>query len=434
MRIISAVYLCLLAGTVTLLVFTGPVGAQGEKWAIVVGVGDYEDGNINDLPYAPEDAKEIYGLLREGGEFEEEHLLLMVDDSPEETQPTRSNILLKLSTWLQPVREGDTVLFYFSGHGIADAERGYLVPMTARMAVIREESIRLDTVMGYLRASGGGKILVLLDACHSGMAKVGAPTGAMGEGFEKSVSLEGATEREAEGEVVLASCQPNEYSYPYDPDRPFSLDNRSLFTHFVLEGLRGGADSPPSDRVITVSELNQFVYDGVTSRAAEIGVVQKPMIKVSGAGAITELPLLNVPLLVDGRLSLISMPPGARIYVDGEDRGITPIEVALAPGEHTLRLELDGFKAEERVVSLVAGESVDLGEIILDPLPFGSIAVNASPWAKVFLDGEEVGLTPLTIEDVAAGSHTIRLEYEGEIFEKRVKVKEGETENVSHSF
>ena len=44
MRIISAVYLCLLAGTVTLRVFTGPVGAQGEKWAIGWGKAVTERG------------------------------------------------------------------------------------------------------------------------------------------------------------------------------------------------------------------------------------------------------------------------------------------------------------------------------------------------------------------------------------------------------
>lgn len=333
----------------------------GQKWAILIGVGDYEDGNINDLPYAPEDAKQIYSLLKERGEFYEEHLLLMVDDSPPDSLPTRSNILLKLATWLQPVRKGDTVLFYFSGHGVADAERGYLVPIGARMAVIREESIGLDTVMEYLRDSGAGKVLVLLDACHSGMAKVGAPTEAMGEGFEKSIVLEPRPEYEAEGEVVLASCQPEQYSYPYDPGAAFSVQNRSLFTHFVLQGLGGTADKAPRDRVVTVSELNEFVYQGVTTRAAEIGVVQKPMIKISGTGAITEVPLLAVP-------------------------------------------------------------------------PVGVIVANAFPWAKVFLDGVEVGETPLTIQDVAAGEHTIRLEYDNQTYQDEVMVKERETTRFSHSF
>ena len=60
--------------------------------------------------------------------------------------------------------------------------------------------------------------------------------------------------KEASGRVILSSSRPNEFSQ----ERP-NLSN-SVFTHYLLKGLRGEADIQRNG-VITLPEIYDYVYD-----------------------------------------------------------------------------------------------------------------------------------------------------------------------------
>jgi hypothetical protein len=68
-----------------------------------------------------------------------------------------------------------------------------------------------------------------------------------------------------------------------------------------------------------------------------------------------------------------STPRGARVYVDGEYRGTTPVGVAMTRSDrHLVRLELDGYSAAER--SLAPGYNPwHLGNIVLGGLVGASV-------------------------------------------------------------
>jgi hypothetical protein len=53
-----------------------------------------------------------------------------------------------------------------------------------------------------------------------------------------------------------------------------------------------------------------------------------------------------------GHLKLKSAPPGARISIDGQPIGVTPLDWDLPPGKHTIAIDKPGFKtaSQERVV------------------------------------------------------------------------------------
>jgi hypothetical protein len=66
-------------------------------------------------------------------------------------------------------------------------------------------------------------------------------------------------------------------------------------------------------------------------------------------------------------LRVESRPPGANVLVDDRLVGKTPLQVGdLGPGEHAVRLELDGYSAWTASVNLKAGESRRLAAS-LDP-------------------------------------------------------------------
>ncbi len=82
-----------------------------------------------------------------------------------------------------------------------------------------------------------------------------------------------------------------------------------------------------------------------------------------------------------------SRPEGARVFVNGEPNGVTPLELKLARNKtHTLKLIYDG---QEQVV--VVKSSADTTSIVLDVVP---AAVSGSLTTAVCLsiDSEEQGL------------------------------------------
>ncbi len=61
-----------------------------------------------------------------------------------------------------------------------------------------------------------------------------------------------------------------------------------------------------------------------------------------------------------GKLSVVSVPPGADITVDGSFVGNTPSDVQVPEGEHTITVKRAGFKEWERKMKVSGGSSVHL--------------------------------------------------------------------------
>ena len=56
------------------------------------------------------------------------------------------------------------------------------------------------------------------------------------------------------------------------------------------------------------------------------------------------------------RLSVQALPEGARISVDGEPRGASPLELSLAPGDHRVSLGADGYVPLTETITLAPGK------------------------------------------------------------------------------
>ncbi|MFZ5481261.1 MAG: PEGA domain-containing protein [Myxococcota bacterium] len=114
-----------------------------------------------------------------------------------------------------------------------------------------------------------------------------------------------------------------------------------------------------------------------------------------------------------GTLEFSATVPGARVFLDGTDRGPLPIRLpAPSPGPHTWRVEAPKHEPVEGTIDFVAGRNYLLPVEL--PSSAGVVAIESSPaGATVWLDGEEVGVTPLKLTGVAPGKHGVRVEKEG---------------------
>ena len=132
-----------------------------------------------------------------------------------------------------------------------------------------------------------------------------------------------------------------------------------------------------------------------------------------------------------GTLHLISVPEGARFYLNGEARGKGPLAITgLTPGDYRVRAELDGFGTTERTITIGNGESAR-EEFKLSNV-MGRLEIRTSPpGSQIFFDGRLLGVTKAQSEkDEFSAVFPIDNVLEGE--HSLVVKKDGYAESVRH--
>ena len=127
----------------------------GDRWGLIVGVEKYDDPEINSLHYSVDDVQALYDFLTNSdkGRFFPEKVKLMIDTAQDKRlKPTKANILHYLNEWLAPrVKTEDTVLVFFSGHGMVYGNRKYLLPLDTE--ILSTHRLTLSIMMNLLKLS-----------------------------------------------------------------------------------------------------------------------------------------------------------------------------------------------------------------------------------------------------------------------------------------
>jgi hypothetical protein len=120
----------------------------------------------------------------------------------------------------------------------------------------------------------------------------------------------------------------------------------------------------------------------------------------------------------NGSLRVVASEPDAEIFVDGEDKGRTPANVAsVPPGDHVVEARKVKFKPAQQTVHIVAGQSA-LAQLTLEiappDRPHAGLKVQSTvPNAEVFLDGSSLGRAPVDRGDLDPGKHYIVVHRDG---------------------
>ena len=134
------------------------------------------------------------------------------------------------------------------------------------------------------------------------------------------------------------------------------------------------------------------------------------------------------PSAGEGELVVQSRPTSARVSIDGDDRGVTPLTLRLSSGTHVL--ELQTGKSEPRVIPLTIRAGMQTAQYVeLQNVPVtGAIEVRSDPpGAVVLIDGQSRGSTPSIVRDLPPGDHEVQLEAAGRKVTQTVRVDAGAT-------
>ena len=115
-------------------------------------------------------------------------------------------------------------------------------------------------------------------------------------------------------------------------------------------------------------------------------------------------------------------PPGASVLAaDGRTVGSTPVQTdAASLGDGRVMLVREGY--EPKSIPTGAFSGVAILRIELDPILGTVEAIQAIPWARVYVGGRLLGETPLTNVRLPVGTHRVRFVNEPLGVEKTVAV------------
>lgn len=111
---------------------------------------------------------------------------------------------------------------------------------------------------------------------------------------------------------------------------------------------------------------------------------------------------------------LASSPPGAQAFLDGQKKGLTPLDITMTPGVHVLKISLEGYTTWEEQINIAEGleylREVELSQI---NVARASLKIESIPQgAEIRVDGVLHGITPKEIE-LPLGAYMINLSHAG---------------------
>jgi hypothetical protein len=168
----------------------------------------------------------------------------------------------------------------------------------------------------------------------------------------------------------------------------------------------------------------------VEARKPKFKSVQQTVHVAQGDSAIVQLKLeIAPPDRPKAGLKVQSTVPNAEVFVDGSSLGRAPVDRSdLDPGKHYIVVHRDGYTDFKREVFLMENQSVAL---VADLSATGAVRVLSTPeGADVRVDGELIGKTPVSRDQIAAGDHVIEFRLKGYFDHKETMKVEGGREKV----
>jgi len=158
----------------------------------------------------------------------------------EDRNATKDNIK-QAKSFLEQTGVNDMVVVFLAGHGALDSKgKYYFGTWNIDLGKPEQNGLAYEDILGLLDGISARRKLLLIDTCYSGTPD---------DGLLQSIFAD--LSRGTGAEVIAAANQSqmameaNEFS-------------GGLFTHAVLEGLKGLADADADGRV-TISELREYV-------------------------------------------------------------------------------------------------------------------------------------------------------------------------------
>ena len=247
------------------------VTPAGERFALIVGVSRYRAASmgVRELALADRDAAGIRDfLITPAGAHRAENVQLLLNEDA-----TLERIRSALSGISEKATANDVVLVFLSGHAVvdpSDPRKNYVLAHDSRPGAFAETALAFSEIEDfYGRMLKAKHVTTVVEVARANAVSGGA---AAGNGLVHQYLTRYAS---SGSRAAMAAADLGETSW----EGSASAEGHGVFAQFLLEGLKGAADSN-RDGTVTFGEVRSFVREQV--RRATGG--QQSPIAVPGDG------------------------------------------------------------------------------------------------------------------------------------------------------
>ncbi|MCB0193501.1 MAG: hypothetical protein KDJ65_16255 [Anaerolineae bacterium] len=233
---------------------------MSKRIALVIDNRDFQDPLLAQLPPPPIDSQALTSVLCEPlmGNFNTVTLL---------TNPPVAQLRYQINRLLSHRNQLDVLLLYYLGPSLIDADgRWYLAAVDTRRDSLEESAVSAQFISSLMDRGLSHQQILVLDSPPCRLLAPDTPICANVEAGTKR-----AFKGNGYGRVVLTAN--NTVDYFFKGESVVGNPEPSVFTLYLVEGLRTGAADSDNDGQIGVEELHAYVCDKVIRHTA-----QKPRI------------------------------------------------------------------------------------------------------------------------------------------------------------
>src|SRR3954462_7128749 len=222
---------------------------EPHRKALLVATYGYQDTGLRGLTAPAHDAEALADVLRDPAIADFDVTVLL-------NEPTHV-VGEAIGSFYGACRRDDLTLLYFSGHGLKDDDgRLYLAMANTRRDSLLFTALAAEQIDQALEGCVSRQKVLVLDCCYSGAFPAGRIT--------KADTAVHTLERfQGRGRTVLTASDATQYSF--EGDRARGEAPQSVFTRYLVAGLRDGSADLDNDGDITIDELYGYVYERVVA-------------------------------------------------------------------------------------------------------------------------------------------------------------------------
>ncbi len=231
-----------------------PAAEDANKYLIVIGIENYDE--VPTVPFSSNSAKLFKQFAQKAFGVCEYNASCLLDNMPNNTA-TATRIKNTVKLVAKKVKDGGTIYFYYSGHGLPSPKEGgeaYILPQDGSTQFFDDEKdLQLAKIYEALGNSKASRVICFIDACFSGKS-------------DNKMIIKG---------IAPALIQPKEAKFDAKKMSIFTASDRSqfsnqyaakghrMFSYFLMDGL--------ARKHYNVIDLHSYVREKVVTECYKLG-------------------------------------------------------------------------------------------------------------------------------------------------------------------
>lgn len=231
------------------------------KWLFIIGIEKYAE--TDDIAFSTRSAIEFKKVAQKTLGVTDRNTYMLLDN-----EATSGRIKNKLQLMLSEIKKGDTIYFYYNGHGIPDPKKDsepYMLPSDMIPDFITsEKEFALKNIYQKLSNSNASQVVGFIDSCFSGATD--------GTSIIKGVAASRLAPKKVTFNknkmVILTAGQKKQYSNMYKEK------GHRMFSYYLMKSLLKGKKD--------INSIYKEVSYKVSEQSNELGALKKQEPTIDG--------------------------------------------------------------------------------------------------------------------------------------------------------